>query len=609
MALATASVAFAEPPAADAAPSMDETEPLGALAPDLAVTALVPTVNRSFSSGWRWARRAPGIGIAVGDVAVDPTDPNKWVAVAAEGSVWATRDAGRTWTVVFGSTQDDGFDLSNDEDVLLDVEARLDELVGDGGADDLDAGADLVDGLADEAASDALDAADQAGDELLTDLESDPDFVLNRNELASAQTPTVDYVGQNLFVSVGDSLFLSRNEGRTWGSVLDVHTYQVIGLAGTAVALTEDGARVSIDPRAWFDIDDGTEGKAMVDGTVSGEALIAATSSGLWATRNGQDWAQWGTLTGPVRALASHPTAPDVVYAITSRGLVRSTDRGLTFSGPLLQGQVDDVVTLGDGHVVVTRPGTVLDSIDGGESWAPATRGLEGLAAGRLAVRSDGGLVMAAADGVWALLPLSQGNSLGRSAWIDLRDLVSSSLGREGVRRNFDPFKRRYAAVLIPTLTVDAFTTPTGTLEWGALQGTDATRRRIWSLMARVQWTPRTSRSRSLQDLDLVADIDTNVVIVGKEPLLLTGTDDYVVATRLDRAAVDYQAEVVAVVTDLYRARAELSAERLQLQDAPLQRQVFHELSIFEIEARLDALTDGAVLRWESEQAVNAKEL
>ena len=32
------------------------------------------------------------------------------------------------------------------------------------------------------------------------------------------------------------------------------------------IALTEDGARVALDPRAWFDIQDGTEGRALIDG-------------------------------------------------------------------------------------------------------------------------------------------------------------------------------------------------------------------------------------------------------------------------------------------------------------------------------------------------------
>ena len=89
----------------------------------------------------------------------------------------------------------------------------------------------------------------------------------------------------------------------------------------------------------------------------------------------------------------------------------------------------------------------------------------------------------------------------------------------------------------------------------------------------------------------------------------MTGDDDYVAAASLGQATRSYRASVADTITDLYRARAELVAERRRIRGERLQRQVLHELSIAEVEARLDAITEGAVLRWESARALESKEL
>lgn len=584
----------------DPVDTIEVSDPLGEAeeAPKTTAPAVPP-----YSEGWRWVRRAPRTPAALTDVTVDPSDPAKLAAVDANGAVWLSRDAGRTWSGVLGQEGDGGFGLSNDEAVLLDVEAQFEDLVGGGGDVLADVGTD-PDGL-----GDLGDALNQAGQELLTDLESDPGFVLGQTDEIALETPTITFVGDLLFASRDGALYLSRNDGRTWGRVLATHTYSVHPLQGAFVALTEDGARVALDPRAWFDVEDGTEGRALIDGAMAAEALVAATATGLWATRDGQRWERWGDLAEPVRALASHPARPEVLWAVTAEGLRRSDDRGLSFGPPVLGGRLTDVAAPLPDRVVVSRTGNVLESLDEGRTWAVASRGLEGLQGGRFAVRADGGLIMAAADGVWSLVPFADQAAVEAKTWVRLSELVDSSLARVGVRRDFDPFRRRYAAAFTPSLLVDARTSPVSGADWAPTQGTEAQLGRDWRIVARLQWTPRTSRNRATQDLDLLANLDAGVVVVDGDPLLLSGTDDYIVASRLDRAKVDYQAEVVSLLADLYRARTELIAERARLQDAALQRRVLHDLAISEIEARLDALTDGAVLRWEAQQSKSSQEL
>jgi len=580
-------------PASSADPPVDEagegTAPVGSL--DL----MAPP----YSEGWRWVRRSPVRGQAVVDVAAHPARPDRLAAVDDEGQIWTSTDGGRIWNVSFGAVEDGWGQLSTEEDVLLDVDARLGEILDDSQGIDLDP--EIDDAEVEEAVTTAVDdAVSEGGSEILTDLEADPSFVLGDEEAEEVLVPRITYAGTDLFASVGNVLYLSPDDGRTWGVVLDLHVYDVIRLGSLSVALTEDGSRVALEPRSWFDVVDGTEGRDLSDGAVADEVLVAASQDGLWATRDGQTWNRWGDLRGVVRSIAVNPEDPTTLWAVTEQGLRRSDDRGLTFGGVLVRGQVDDVAAPMADRVVVSRPGIVLESMDRGLSWTPITQGLSGVADGRLQVRSGGGLLMAAADGLWALERVSDDLDEPISRWLPLTELVDASLSRLGVRRDYNAFRSRYQAAAMPTLLVDwNFIPPGSHLDWSDSLGTTGALQPQWQLRARLTWSPRRNNSVALRGIDSTDDVlDTNVVVIDGEAQLLTGTDDYVVAARIERDVLGYQAELATQVTDLYRTRAELVAERPRMSNANLQRQVQHELAIDELEARLDALTDGAVTRW-----------
>lgn len=550
-----------------------------------------------YSEAWLWRRSSPPGGLAVVAAAAHPVDAGRVAAVTSDGTVWVSRDGGRTWAEVLAAGRSrDG--LSIDESVLLGVDVRIDELLDVGSTDDLDeeAVADLF--------SEAIDAVTA---ETRADLEVDPEFTADQLP-SSPGGASVTWLPGRLYAAVGGATYLSRDAGRGWGQVLDVMAHDVLELpSGASVALTEDGARISLDGRAFYDFVDGTEGRGLTGGVMVGDVLVAASADGLWASRDGENWRPWGSLRGEVRGLAAHPERPDVVWVITPAGLRRSGDGGQTFDAVVLRDAqlVDVSVPLPD-RVVVTRPGSVLESRDDARTWSVATQGLEGVADARLAVGPDSRLLLATRDGLWTLRRVTEGPGARGQAWADLPDLLSASLDRQGLVLDFDPFRRRWSSAMMPRFQIDATTGSDSDLTWSGL-GTRSAAGGSWRVMGRLVWTPR--GSRSVDQSSYGVNIDTGVLVVDNQPILMVGDDDYVAAARLGQAVLGYRASLADTVTELYRARAELVAERARLRGERLQRQVLHELSIAEVEARLDALTDGAVLRWESARTLESQEL
>lgn len=543
-----------------------------------------------YSEAWRWRRVSPVDGQRVADVAVHPVDPDRIAAVSEAGVVWVSRDGGRTWQAVLGSRDEALGTLSSDEDILLDVDARLGEILDSADTEiDEDLGEDEVSDVIQEAAS-------QGTDELFTDVEADPGFTVRSEEVGERLEPRLAWLEDVLFASLDGQVYMSRNDGRSWGSILDVHAWDMARLPSVWVALTEDGGRVALDPRAWFDVVDGTEGTPLHGAATTIEVLLASSDTGLWGTRDGERWARWGDLREPVRAVASHPEVPELVWVVTDRGLLRSDDRGLTFGEPVLRDEsLTDVVAPLPGRVVVARSGSLLESLDGGRTWAVMTSGLEGVSGGHLVARPDGGLLLAAADGLWSLRRLGGGDVEERERWLRLDALLGASLSRSGVRRDFDARTRRWTAAAVPVFSLEGYYVPDEGLDWSQSLGTEANRDGGWRVMGRLTWTPRVRRANTGEIEDAV---ELGVIVVDDEPLIVADNDDYVVAARMDKVLATYQAELAATVTDLYRTHAELVAERHAMSGERLQRRVLHELAIDEIEARLDALSDGAVHRW-----------
>jgi hypothetical protein len=105
--------------------------------------------------------------------------------------------------------------------------------------------------------------------------------------------------------------------------------------------------------------------------------------------------------------------------------------------------------------------------------------------------------------------------------------------------------------------------------------------------MGWLEWTPA-GRSSGTVDV-LVSD---------GEILVDDGGDQHLLAARMSRRAAEYRRKLAETITELYYRRAVLVAERAMRRTDPLVVRVGHEIAILEVEARLDALTDGAVSAW-----------
>jgi len=118
-----------------------------------------------------------------------------------------------------------------------------------------------------------------------------------------------------------------------------------------------------------------------------------------------------GYIHADVHSVETHPSSPDLVFAATNAGLYRSRDGGGTFQRINADGytravwidpQNPDHIASGPA-ASVGRSGTVVESVDGGETWEPLTGGLDtpwpntmverfhGLAGSRLAAVLDDG--------------------------------------------------------------------------------------------------------------------------------------------------------------------------------------------------------------------------
>ena len=113
--------------------------------------------------------------------------------------------------------------------------------------------------------------------------------------------------------------------------------------------------------------------------------LVGTIGQSVLATDDGERWSRIGPNVGfhsdaIVRTLVNHPDRPDVVWAGTDRGILRSEDAGRTWRSlgePLNQFQVwriafhprdANVVLVGTG---TPAPARIFRSDDGGSTWEP----------------------------------------------------------------------------------------------------------------------------------------------------------------------------------------------------------------------------------------------
>lgn len=312
-----------------------------------------------------------------------------------------------------------------------------------------------------------------------------------------------------------------------------------------------------------------------------------------------------GVAVGSIGVASPNPSASaQERWVIRSSGLFRSTDGGSQFDA-VLRGRPDlrAVVSPSPGRAVLIDGRSLSLTEDGGVRFRPLTGAPVGLERGALARCGDDRVWIAVPDGLW-LLDLRAAPQVARQQdFLSIGDLVAAATARDGLER-VRLRARRGLLALVPSLVAQAGVGPVATTEFGPL-GTRTRTERAGFVQLRAVWRPR--QPRSVHAAVRASDLD--LIVVDGQPLILTGVDDYVAASFLDRAAHRYGAQLTARIVELYRVRGEWLARRDAAQASSLPERVHVALAVAEVEALLDAYSGGAVVRHLAEPSVSSSEL
>lgn len=541
------------------------------------------------------------------DVAIHPTRPSVWAAIRDAGSVWVTLDNGQTWVQALQGDPSRLGRVSDDEQVLLDVQARVDEIVGD--LPDADA-IDQDDGLTDdeldalEELESATNAAADAAADVLGGVQTEVDGGQWLGDLPSAAEadgrPRVVFTTTGLLmVARGDGLHLSPDLGTSWSSVLNQPISDVAEVGpGQVLAVGPQGAWFSPDLVQWtptpmpmaappYDL--------VVDG-----GTFAVGPDGVWLASNGL----WEHLpgAGPHVPLTVRPTR-----ASYDRGLVVATLNDLlraesttvpaqpVLGGPLPE--VRDVERWQDDVLVAATSLGPYVSENGGRSWVLLDHGLDDPRVHAVEV-VGGQVVLVGNAGIWRLEPRSPEPEApaapgGLQPFVPLGLLIDTASAREELRQSIGS---RWAAALLPQVSMEYLTRRRVGPDWenNDPDGTALDLDGYWQARTVLTWTPGRQRTGTSFDAEGGGD-DLPVVVVGREVVVDDGQAPQVLYSKVSRGATNYRGILAGRITEMYRLRA-----RLLLEGEPrdLLRAVQRQLRIDELEASLDALTDGAVTRW-----------
>jgi photosystem II stability/assembly factor-like uncharacterized protein len=200
----------------------------------------------------------------------------------------------------------------------------------------------------------------------------------------------------------GGGVGLSTDGGWTWvtsrkGSLpSDSSAVQFLpdGTSGLAVGTQSGALYFSTDGIDWKLTVQLPDGGNVFGLTRSGTGLLAATSHGVFSSRDGTTWSESSTgITNLTFAgLAASPVDANIVFAATDQGVFRSQDAGMSWARCSESRPTISVLVLHDGRTVLagTSDGSVLRSADAGDHWVSITRGVPGVKIGILASRATG---------------------------------------------------------------------------------------------------------------------------------------------------------------------------------------------------------------------------
>lgn len=555
----------------------------------------------SFDGSWAWTDRGPRGALAWRAI-LRATDGDL-LAVDGDGAVWRADAEARGWRRRLGGVSGLG-GASLDEAALLDAEVRLDEILG--GLDLSEPGLEDEDEETFEEALDALDdASDAATQAAVEELQGD---ALQTGFFGQVQASASGPVIPPRLVRDGETLLLTRVDGLWVGDADDrwrvVWNQPVRDVApapwGGWVVAGERGLLTTTDLSTFEPI--GPPGWVASDLAVVEGALVAAGPGGLVASDDGADWGAWGTPRPALRVVDA-PGDAGTWFLSDDEALRRTRDGGQQYVvpvGPPVP-RVRGLDRVGDLLVLAAGDG-VWTSTDGGASVRRMGRGWPGGDAWDALVDDDG--VWIAGDaGLLHLEPvdLSQVAVVVDDAFPELGLLLAAAEARVGQRQSTRLGVGAQALLwALPQVAFDARFLDASDLRSDLGAGRDLIVQRDTTLLLTFTWTPP-GRNLSVGSGQQVVVQDTD-----QGPRFYSGSfDQWMMLGSVRRRAADTRARATEQIVAFHQDRAWLVASRQQRGEAEdLRDAVGLRLRIAELEAWMDALTDGAVARWRAAQAL-----
>lgn len=575
-------------------PPLEFETPEGPVEDDGSELSLAP---KSFADH-RWEVTAPLTLRDISDIAVHPDDSTLVALVTDSGSAWLSEDGGLRWREVLASDDALG-SISDDEALIRDVEAFLEDVIDEVNADDPTEYDQFEDA---EAAAEAIasavqDAADQAAAAADT-VRGDVDTGAALLDLDGGQVlPSRVWWGPGgqLLVSRYDGLHYSTDNGARFRNVLDeqVQALAYLPTRGLWVAGTQDGVRWAVDPRGWIDAEDATDGLIIRDLSSGPRGMYAATNKGVFFAADAQDWRRLGDEE-EYFAIEADPDWAEGFWVSGEDRIFRSDDQGKTLrssiGAPLRQ--VVDIERVAPGQLLIaTRDDGPWESMDGGTRFMPISTGLQEADTRGLAVRGRT-VYLASIEGALRLVP-ARSEAVDARPYIALGDLLTASISREGLAPR-GPVSAALLQKVLPSVVVEAYRRDGDNLSWNG--GTSSADDAEWRVTTRLVFSPRPGRSIGGDD-DAMGAAPTVLIVDGGVELVsgaegLTGAMD----RRGRRGAVSYRATVIERIATVYGARTELAGRPRG--ELTLAESVELELRLQELDAELDLLTEGEVSSW-----------
>ena len=529
----------------------------------------------------------PGGSSALVSLSVSRELPGRWLAADEYGAVFLTDDRGGRWTRMLAGGAPD---VTSDEQLLLEAEALSEDSFEGVEAADVDAESAAVD-RANETTSQALEEERNGAPPL------PPAVWFDRAGIA--------------FASRQDEVWRSTDDGETWSRVDGDGGATAFARVGeTLVAGGSNGIRASLDDGAsWLDVDGAVDGHTVREISVFAGKFHAATDGGLFESPDALRWTR--VLSAPDMPLVSviaDPNYPEGYWLVAERGLYRTDDSGQSFSrfgNQPLKG-LRKMVHVGDtGHLLAISADGVWESMDGGVKWTPASRLLSDPDV--RALDFEGGEpVIATAKGVWRMIrpeQLAETTPAVRAS-MPLALTVQTALSRSGMDGDMLSLAQRSGLLpLIPALTVQA------KYGWQAGRAADfqvlsaaGTRDTAFSATAALCWGACSASSSYYSydsesyDVQQMVDDGQLTVIDGN---VYDSTAVVAAAANVSQSLSTYRVSTAQQISEAWITRARLLDEPLA--GSGTRDQVMHALAVQEIDARLDAWTNGRFSTWQPE--------